>query len=232
MLVAVSDADPDQRRIAVAKVAESKRCGEDWAIKGFATIALLESDPQTRCVAIRALGRTHDPRAIETCLKILNSDDYPPADVRPPDDLCRGDTTGVLADLVGEVPDRLRDKVRETFLKELKQAPDRESRIAAARGLQAFPRPEVVDALIAGLRDDDFAVVYQCEVSLAWLTGVTHNCDAYQWSQWVEAHAGHLFDHGGRLPEGLRRPYEGRWDRLAYQSKEFFRWLIPGAKEK
>ena len=38
MLIAVSDADPDLRRKAVSKVAQSKKRDEEWAIKGFVAI--------------------------------------------------------------------------------------------------------------------------------------------------------------------------------------------------
>ncbi|MFQ5806329.1 MAG: HEAT repeat domain-containing protein [Phycisphaerae bacterium] len=99
MIIAVSDADPDVRRDAVAKIAKSKKHDQEWAIKGFVAIALLESDPQARCVAIRALGRTRDQRAVETCLKILNYRRQPSDQVVPPDDLCRWDATEALADL-------------------------------------------------------------------------------------------------------------------------------------
>jgi HEAT repeat protein len=233
MIIAVSDADPDLRRSAVAKVAESKKYDQEWAIKGFIAIALLESDPQARCVAVRALGQTGDPRAVETCLKILNYREHPPAEVRPPDDLCRWDATDALAELsAGPLPEELRSEVLETFLARLRGDPDRHVRIAAAKGLRHFPEPDALHGLIDGLRDEDFAVVHECENSLAWLTGVTHDCDPYLWEQWLEAHEDTTFARAGQLPESRQPPYEGRWDKLAYKTKEFFRWVFPGRKEK
>jgi hypothetical protein len=233
MLIAVSDADPDLRREAVAKVAESKKFDEEWAIKGFIAIALLENDAQARCVAVRGLGRSRDARAAETCLKILNYRDYPPAEVRPPDDLCRWDATASLAELSAEpLTDELRAKALETFLDRLKADPDRHVRLSAARGLQHYPDIQAVRRLIEGLRDEDFAVVHQCEYSLAWLTGVTHDCDPYRWEQWLAANEQEAFARNGELPESRQPPYEGRWGEFSYKTQQFFQWIIPGSKEK
>lgn len=233
MIIAVSDADPDARRHAVGKVAKSKKHDQEWAIKGFIAIALLESDPQTRCVAVRALGRTGDPRAVETCLKILNHRKHPPAEVRPPNDLCRWDATSALAALaVGQVPEAWRDEVLETFLERLRGDPDRHVRIAAARGLRSFFAPDALRVLIEGLRDEDFAVVHECEFSLAWLTGVTHDCDPYRWEQWLEANQEDAFAGSGVLPESRRPPYKSRWGEFKHQTRQSFRWIFPGSKEK
>ena len=233
MIIAVSDADPDLRRDAVAKVAESKKHDQEWAIKGFVAIALLESDPQARCVAIRALGSIGDRRAVETCLKILNYREHPPEQVRPPNDLCRWDATAALAELAaGLVPEELRGEVLETLLDRLRGDPDRHVRIAAARGLQHFAELPAVRGLIDGLRDEDFAVVHECEQSLAWLTGVTHNCEPYLWEQWLSAHEDDVFAEGGTLPESRRPPYDSRWGKMTYQTKQFLQWIFPGSKEK
>ncbi len=233
MLIAVSDADPDLRREAVAKIAESKKYDEEWAIKGFIAIALLESDPQARCVAVRGLGRTGDPRAVETCLKILNYREHPAAEVRPPDDLCRWDATAALAELsAGSPAEKSRAKVLETLLDRLKADPDRHVRMAAARGLRHFSDIDAVRGLINGLRDEDFTVAHRCEQSLAWLTGVTHDCDPYLWEQWLETHQDDAFARGGELPESRKPPYEGRWGKFRYKTKQFFQFILPGSKEK
>ena len=233
MLIAVSDPDPDLRRDAVAKVAKSKKFQQEWAIKGFIVIALLESDPQARCVAIRALGCTGDRRAVETCLKILNYRRHPAAEVRPPNDLCRWDATAALAELTaGSLPEDLRGEALETFLERLRVDPDRHVRIAAARGLQRFPDEVAIRALIEGLRDEDFAVVHECESSLAWLTGVTHECDPYGWEQWLEANRESVFANGGTLPDSRKPPYDTWWGKLKHNTKQLFQWAFPGAKEK
>ena len=233
MIIAVSDVDPDVRRNAAAKVADSKKFDEDWAIKGFRTIALLESDGQTRCVAVRALAQTNDPRAIETFLKLLNYQKHPATEVRPPDALCRWDAAEALADKSGGVyPDEYRSETEKTFLDLLRLDKDRNVRIEAARGLRNYSSPLVVRGLVAGLRDEDFAVIHECEMSLAFLTGVTFDCDAYAWEQWVQENEGALFAQGGELPESRQAPYDGKWSHRWYNTKQFFRWMFPGKKEK
>jgi HEAT repeat protein len=234
MLIAVSDADPDQRRAAVAKIAKSKRSDQEWAIKGFIAIALLESDPQTRCVAIRALARTKDPRAVETLLKLLDYRSQPPREVRPPDALCRWDATAALADLSAEgaVAEESRAAVCDMLVDRLRSDNDRHVRIAAARGLGYYAEQECVKALIVGLRDDHFAVAHECENALVRLTGRTQDCNALAWSDWYEANGEDLFAAAGEVPESRRPKYRNRWGKFAYNTKQFFRWLYPGKKEE
>lgn len=234
MLVAVSDADADMRRDAVARIAKSKASNQDWAIKGYIAIALLEDDPQARCVAIRALARTADPRATETLLKILNHEDYPPAEVRPPDALSRWDATTGLAALssIDQVPPERREEVRSTLAELLKNDPDRNVRICAARGVGFHPHAETPPVLIAALRDGDFAVVYEAESALVRLTGETHDCDASAWEAWWERNQSQPFARAGALPDSRKPRYQGRLDKMAYDTRQLFRWLFPGAKEK
>lgn len=234
MLVAVSSDDPDLRREAVAHISKSKYYDREWAIKGFVAIALLESEPQTRCVAIRALARTGDPRATETALKILNYERYPPQEVWPPVPLVRWDATQALADLSarGEVPEVHREEVFKTLLDRLRNDSDRHARIAAARGLACYPNEETVSALIEGLRDTDFAVIHQCEESLVKLTGRTHDGDALAWEDWLAANGDRLFAHAGEVPESRQPPYRNRWEKAAYDTQDFIRWLWPGPKPK
>jgi HEAT repeat protein len=233
MLVAVSDEDPDKRRDAIVRIAKSREHGAEWAIKGYVAIALLETDSQARCVAIRALVRTGDARATETLLKILNHRDYPPADVRPPDALCRWDATAGLADLLirSQVPEASRAAVRVRLCDRLRQDTDRHVRVAAARGLGFCHDAETVTVLIDGLRDENFAVVYECENSLVRLTGVTHGCDPAEWERWQQAHHDALFASAGAVPESRRPPYSNGFEKVNHQVGQLFQWLWPASKE-
>lgn len=233
MLVAVSDSDPDLRREGVAEVAKSKEFDREWAIKGYIAIALLESDPQARCVAIRALARTRDPRAVETVLKILNYREHPPGQVRPPDELCRWDATLALAELCEAhvTPESSLDKARDTLLDRLAHDTHRHVRIAAARGLAYHQSDASVRGLIAGLRDADFTAVHQCEESLIRLTGVTHNCSAIKWEDWLAANGSELFARAGQIPESRRPPYTNGWGKFTYGVKQLLRRAVPGSKE-
>jgi HEAT repeat protein len=234
MLVAVSSEDPDARRDAVAQVSASKLYDREWAIKGFIAIALLESEPQTRCVAIRALARTGDPRATETALKILNYRDYPPEEVWPPVGLCRWDATAALADLSAnhKVPDEYVEQVYKTLLDRLRNDGERHAQIAAARGLACYPREETVKALIEGLRHEDFAVAHQCEEALVQLTGQTHDANVLAWEEWLAANHDSLFAHAGEIPASRQPPYRNAWQKSWYDTVELIRWLWPGSKEE
>lgn len=233
MLLAVSSEDADVRRDAVAQIFQSKLYTQEWALKGFVAIALLENESQTRCVAIRALDRTSDPRAVEVALKILNHRDYPPQEVWPPGPLCRGDAALLLADwsAAGKVPEESRDQVRKTLLDHLHLDADRHTRIAAARGLGYYAAEDTVPALIDGLRDEDFAVVYECEDSLVRLTGRTQNANVSAWEQWLAENRGDVFAHAGETPESRRPPYRNGLEKVGYDTRELFRWLWPGSKD-
>jgi hypothetical protein len=232
LLVAVSDADPDVRRDAVAQVAESDDYQTKWAIDGFVAIATLETDAQARCVAVRALGRTDDRRAVETFLKILNHEDHPPQEIRPPGNLCRWDATQALAAISerGAVPDELGAQARDTLLDRLANDSEAQVRCAAAEGLASYSERDVVSALIGGLNDENFAVAHACEMSLVQLTGETHDCSQYAWQQWYDAHKSAPFANAGHIPESRRAPYDGKVDEAAYKTKQFFRWVFPAAK--
>lgn len=233
MLIAVSDADSDVRREAVARVAASKQARLDWAVQGFAAIALLENDPHARSVAIRGLVQSDDPRAAEVCLKLLNHEEYPASEVRPPDDVVRAEAAMALAALLGtgRVPAESRESARDTLLRLLAVDEDRHARIAAARGLGFFQETSSLEALIQGLRDADFAVVHECESSLVRLTGETHRCNALDWEAWYEAHKSDAFANAGQVPESRRPPYDNRFEKFVYDSGQVVEWLWPGKKE-
>ncbi len=233
MLVAVADADADKRRSAVARIADSREAEADWAVKGFIAIALLENDTQARLVAIRALARTADPRGVETLLKLLNHADFPPEQVRPPDSLCRWDALDGLAQAAerGAAAAPLHAALRSVFLRHLAEDEDWHARVAAARGLAALPgTPDALDALIGGLRDERFAVVYACEAALVKLTGHTHDANIAAWEAWREQNKAAPFENAGRIPDARRPPYDTRWEKFTYETKQALRWAFPGDK--
>jgi HEAT repeat protein len=232
--LALVEIDPDVRRGAVARVAGSGDFDRDWAVRGFAAIALMDSDSQARCVAIRGLARGGDPAAVETLLKILNSRDHPPEEVRPPDDNTRWDAVEGLLQLAlrGRIATEQNERVVAALLDRLSNDSSRDVRIAAARGLGCFPQEPVVEALIQTLREEDFALVHACEGALVRLTGVTHDCDAYAWRQWLEANREALFSQAGTVPESRRPKYTNGVEKFFYEAGDLMRWLYPGAKDR
>jgi hypothetical protein len=232
MVLAVSTESPDERRAALARVARSRDSDAEWAIEGYFTIATLERDSQSRCVALRALARTRDPRAVSAALLILNANDAATEAVAPPDRLVRADAALLLAELcaTGAIPDEQARAVRGALLRRLADDPDRHTRLAAARGLRCYPELEILEALIQGLRDRDFAVVYECEDSLVALTGNTHNCDPAQWRTWLDANRAAPFSAAGARPSTRRPPYDNQLEKMGYDLKQMREWLWPGAK--
>lgn len=233
MILAVSDADADVRRASVAKIAGSKERNKEWAIRGYIAIALLEDDPQARCVAIRALAATRDPRAAPTLLKLLNYKDHPPAEVRPPDNATRWDAVLSLAGLSDSaVPEDARELAQKTLIDHLKLDSDRLVRGAAARGLGYYSGDESFSALIDGLRDEDYSVVHECESSLVRLTGVTNYASYAGWKKWAADHAEAPFADAGTVPASRRKPYSTRWGKFVFDARQTFRyWLLPDKKE-
>jgi hypothetical protein len=228
MLVAVSDPDPDVRRSAAAQLASSDQVSKDWAITGLSALALLESNSQTRCVAIRGLARSNDPRAVEACLKVLNHGSYPPREVRAPDALVRWDAALALTEFSerGVVPEKNRAAVRDTLLERLRNDDSRHVRLAAARGLACYAERVSVEGLVRALRDSDFTVAATAARSLRSLTGVDLGSDAYAWSTWLEEH-----------PEpslAVNMPVKPRawWQQIGDGTQDVFKWLFPGPKAR
>lgn len=232
MLVAVSDAGADERREAVAEVAESDHGNADWAIDGFTAIALLDEDPQARSVALRALGRSGDPRAVDPCLKVLRYEDYTTGVVREPSGLVRTDAAIALAELAdGGVEGADAPAARDTLINRLHADTNRNVRVAAARALHNYADLTVLEALIESLADVEFAVVFECERSLMLLTGETHDCSQLAWEQWLSDHRGAAFANRGNVPEEWRPNYTNRFEKASYKSKQVFSWLFPGRKK-
>ncbi|TWT42201.1 hypothetical protein RAS1_33310 [Phycisphaerae bacterium RAS1] len=234
MVVAVSSEDPAQRRRAIARISRSSHRNEEWSIDGLSTIARLDADAQTRCVALRALAECSDRRAAEAMIDVLNWNDRPEGRVRQPPEVVRWDAVLGLAQLSekGCVPADLCEAARATLLDELRHDNDRHARIAAARGLRCYAHESGVRGLIDALDDSDFAVVRQCEESLVALTGATHRCSRIAWQRWFDEHQSELFARKGETPDSRRPPYDNALEKSAYQARLWWNWLWPPAKER
>lgn len=225
MKVALSDQPTDQRREALIAVAESREGDADWAVEGYTSIALLEQEPQVRCVAIRALAATGDPRAADTFLKIVEPASRPYTTIRVPDATTRWEALRALVDYLAadRVAAQWRPRLRTVLMDRLKNDSERQVRIAAAQGLGHFAGDVgAVEALINAQRDPDFAVVHASERSLIKLTGHTHDCSAPAWEAWLAANRDNLFADAGRVPPGTQDP--SRSEENWRDTKRFFGW--------
>lgn len=89
---------------------------------------------------------------------------------------------------------------------------------------------DAMRALVAGLRDTNFAVVDACEDSLVALTGHTENAVAGAWEKWLAAHPDDVFAHAGEVPPTRRPPYAGAWGKMRHDARTWWEWLVPPAK--
>lgn len=234
MLVATSESDADTRREALVRVARSAEYAETWAVDGYVTIALLDTDSQTRCVAIRSLQRIGDDRAIETLLKILSASPETAQSVRPASDVCRADAALGVSHLLEakKISAENRTAAGGVLRALLKADPNAGVRRAAARGLGFVRERECLDALIAGLRDSEFNVVYECEDALVRLTGETHRTNVADWENWLAQNSENPFAGAGTVPQSRRKPYDGPLGKTTHDMKQTWDWLFPAAAEE
>ncbi len=183
---ALQTENADERRKRIRDVLKSKESRSEWAVKVFASVAKIDTDPQVRCMAIKGLRQSADRRVAEPLLMILNHKDFP-KQVAPPQPEVRWDATEVLAFLsdLGEIPEEHRAWAQRTLVRLVTDDPDRNVRICAAQGLRNFPDPDVLTALVRALEDDDFAIRYAAEGSLERLTGQRFDYDPDAWREWI-----------------------------------------------
>lgn len=215
LFVALQEDDPDRRRQAVRAIARSDVVAQQWAIKAFETIARTDPDPQVRCAAIRALGRSGDSAAVAPLLMILNWRENSTRVPYPPDDEVRWDATAVLANLAGwqlvAEPDE--PEARSTFAHLLQEDENRNVRLEAARGIGCLSADRAaLDVLVTGLGDRDFGVVYECERSLIKLTGMTFDYDPQAWTDWL-GKTSDPFALAGHTPTTLMPERRNWWQR-------------------
>lgn len=243
MIVAMTERNPDVRREAAAQVSGSAAHREPWAVEGLSTMALLDSDAHTRCVAIRGLARGGDALAAGVLIRILaapdsarsarGADALPVADVRPAPPDVRWEAALGLGQLAqrDQIADADRAAVETALQSSLTQDRDRNVRIAAAEGLAHFPSEPSVQTLVAALGDPDFAVARQAEVSLATLTGVSHGVRQEAWLAWLSENRETMFAAGGRAPKELQRDPREPLPRMMHNAREWSRWLAPGQRK-
>jgi len=210
--------NPDVRRDQIVQLSKTRWVGRDTVVRGLALVARTDSSPSVRCAAIRGLGASRTPGAIEPLLGILAADGGRDPAVVAPDATVRWDSVAVLSQLLAARVDvgSNGDAVRTTAIRLLGNDPSRDVRIVAAELLGSFQEREVLDALIAALDQRDFGVVYECERSLMRITGQSHDYDPVAWRQWLQQ-ADNPFADAGRLDDKLSRR-QPNWFRRTWDS--------------
>lgn len=186
VLYALQEENPDARRRYLRGLINRKELKQDWAVKALDVIARTDADPQVRCIAIQGLAKSQRPEAIDTALAILD----PKTTTRPVrsgEDDVRLDCFNLLLGyfLANRVPADKMDPLRQVMLKAAADEQNQQVRMAAVRGLRFFPQPESLQVLVMVLRDGEFVLKFEAEMSLRCLTGHIGDFEADHWETWL-----------------------------------------------
>lgn len=198
VLYALQDENPDARRRYLRGLIDRKELKQDWAVKAFNVIARTDADPQVRCVAVQGLAQSQRPEAVDTAVAILD----PRTTTRPVrsgQDEVRLDCMNLLLEYLqaNRVPQARMDAVRQIVLKAAGDDQDHQVRMAAVRGLRYFPGAESLKVLVTTLRESDFGLQFEAEMSLRHMTGHVGTFDADPWDKWLAAAKD---PYAGRMP--------------------------------
>lgn len=181
--VALESRQADERRKAVDALASGRAATEEWAVKAFDSIARTDVDSMVRVAALRGLRRSMSAATVPTLVKLLTPG-TPPADARPAPGPVRWEAMQLLRDIGrdGNVPADRQSAVAEVLVQRAERDPDRNVRIAAVEAMGDYRETRVTQALLAALKDRDFAMQSAAEGSLRRITGESHAYDAEEWS--------------------------------------------------
>ncbi len=216
----------DARRGALERLKDSRFVNHKTVLDACDVIARTDASPSVCCAAIAIVTESDRPKSIDTLLDLLT----PPANntVGTVDrvrlDAIRGLDTKIRQ---GLVPAEKLEAVVAKVSGLLHNDRSRDVRVAAARLLGGIASRESLVALIGGLNDADFGVVYHSEQSLMHLTGVTHRHDARAWQTWL-GRSTDPFAMRGQIDDQLgSAPKPGWWTRMGRRVKSAFSWRKP-----
>jgi HEAT repeat protein len=158
--------NPDERRDAIAYLQTKPYGHEPPYMRAYETLTT-DPHPLVRAQAMRALGTSHQQRAVPFLLKGLNDKE---ATVR------RDAAIGLTNTYGGEATAPLTEHVRADV--------DEQVRINSARALRWANTQEGIRALIDALEDRDAAVVYSARQSLQAITHQDFGYDNRAWLTW------------------------------------------------
>lgn len=206
----LSRSNPDERREAVARLAESGDYARQEVFPVLDAVARTDPVSQIRCIAIRGLSRYRDDRPVGTLLAILQAS-KPGDKALPADDDVRWEVLHALLELDqrNALDESQRAMVRDLAIRLAEFDPSRNVRVTATELLGCFKDRAVLSPLIRLVRDKDFAIAERAELSLIALTGTTHDFDADAWEKWL-ANTPDPFARAGQVPQ-TTRPAPPSW---------------------
>lgn len=185
--IALEHPQPDERRKAVAALANGPEGGADWAATAFDSIARTDPDGMVRAAAVRGLARSADGRTVPTLVKLLNSNEVRLDDTLPAPGPVRWEAAQLLEHL--HERDAVPPSERETVLAAVRMRADHDTdrnvRLSALSTLGYYKDARVFPVLIAALQSRDFAIQRRAEHALYRLTGQSHELDAAAWHDWL-----------------------------------------------
>jgi len=206
----LSRSNADDRREAVARLAESGDYARAEVFHVLDAVARTDPATQIRCIAIRGLARYKDDRPVGTMLAVLQASKAGNKAI-PADDDVRWEALHTLAELDQRkaLGDAQREIARDLAIRMAEFDTSRNVRITATEMLGCFKDRAVLSPLIRLLRERDFAIAERAELSLIALTGTTHDFDADAWEAWV-AQTRDPFAKAGQIPQ-TTRPAPPSW---------------------
>jgi HEAT repeat protein len=215
LMDALQSDSPDERRRAIARVADSKYGDSDVSVRTMSLVVRTDTSQAVRRMAARGLGQSRKAAAFEPLLQVLDAPNHA-QEVRDPDAALRRACIEAVDQLVqAGVPHDGEEELIPLAAQAMLTDADRGVRIAAARLLRQFQHPDALDALIEVLRVPEFALAYEAEQSLIALTGQTHNRRHADWRAWREE-VDDPFAHAGRTPPALAdETRQRRWWQLS-----------------
>ncbi len=216
--LAMESEQPDERRRGVVGLAKSPDGRSEWAVKVFDTLARTDPDTMVRCAALRAIAPAVDPARVETCLLLLDPSDVNRKRVRAAPPLVRWCAARLLFEAVQRQAFEASqsDAIATLLIGRIPVEDDSNARLAMIETLGFFPERRVLDALVDAMDGPNFAIDHAAEISLARLTGVTHDHQPDAWRKWL-AETEDPFANSGALPASLAsKDSKAKWDFLGW----------------
>jgi HEAT repeat protein len=159
------ETNPDHRRSGIIYLSDQSPGRRDPYAKQYLNMARTDSDPAVRSMALRALNRARDKRAVPVFLSALDEKN---------DDIRLEAAKGLAnnPDPTAMIP----------LMRHL-DSPDEniDVRVACADGLRMYRTPEAAQVLVRALRDRSFGVAWQARKSLQLMTGKDYRYDPAAW---------------------------------------------------
>jgi len=219
-LYAMKSSDADTRYKTLVELAKSKAFRDDWAIRAITVCAQTDPSPSVRALAVHNLGRIGDSRVLATLVEALEDRD----------DKVRLEASWGLSQMnivdSGAEP-KVIQNAQKALLLSLSGDTCLDVRINSARSLGQFKDKGVLMALIAALKDTDFAVRYEAELSLVKLTGCTFQGSPGRWVAWIQE-TKEPFKNAGQVPPELSKPKQNFFQKAGEDIHRFYvNWQGP-----